>query len=64
MLSLCGTFWGSHACDLEPGHPGVCECNYGMSSPCSQYDPLSNRARYSRAFPDLGTWTEWMEVGA
>lgn len=23
----CDTFWGTHGCDLEPGHEGPCVCD-------------------------------------
>lgn len=65
-MSTCDTTWGSHACDLETGHFGVCECNYGQSGPCSQYDPFSKRVRHADLANPRGvhSWTQWMEVGA
>lgn len=29
---FCDTFWGSHGCDLAPGHPGDCVCLLIVSS--------------------------------
>lgn len=34
----CGTFWGSHGCGREKGHPGLCVCDpdpTGEGGPCS-----------------------------
>lgn len=29
---FCDTFWGSHGCDLDPGHLGDCVCLLIVSS--------------------------------
>lgn len=33
----CGTFWGSHGCDRERGHEGLCVCSpdLELGEPCS-----------------------------
>lgn len=30
----CGVFWGSHGCDLPPGHDGdhVCDCEHSVDA--------------------------------
>ena len=56
MSIPCEAWWGSHACDLEDDHLGVCQCG-PADDPCSQYERGHQMARYMT--PE--GWTEWKE---
>ena len=50
----CNFFWGSHGCDLPPGHEGNHLCGL-LDGPCSRHDGA--RVQYHLVG---GDWdTEW-----
>lgn len=60
--SDCGTYWGSHGCDLAAGHEGNHLC--GSTDPdglCSEND--GSRVRYMQFdtadSDEVGEWGEW-----
>lgn len=71
MSTTCNFCWGTHGCDLTPGHEGtVHKCGGWLERagsidcedlPCSEYDEANGRARYFDDVP--GSWSVWMENG-
>lgn len=65
IVTSCDFFWGSHGCDLPPGHGLVHECDSGdPDGPCCQYDeqaPPDRRVRF--AVSDSAGWGEWGPYG-
>jgi hypothetical protein len=54
-VKTCNWFWGSHGCDLDPGHAGHHLC--GILDPCSKHDG----ARVLFPYVD-GDWSdEWLD---
>lgn len=55
----CGTYWGSHGCDLPRGHAGEHLCGFGdpdgvCSTPTRWHDGLGGTDG-----GDLADWTPW-----
>lgn len=77
MASWCNLYWGSHGCDLPPGHEGVHQCGEpDHEGICSQFevtkeDPsdrinIEGRVRYRYVGVANGDeeWSKWLDSRA
>lgn len=64
MGPICDTYWGSHGCDLAPGHDGPHQC--GLSGDvCSQARLMpdgTTQVRHLYVDPPR-RWGHWYEYG-
>lgn len=66
MPGSCDIYWGTHGCDLDAGHYGVCQCG-SRNDPCSQFR-ITGATSEDGFVPGEkrhalieGGWSEWYE---
>lgn len=50
----CKTYWGSHGCDREPDHPGLCVCS--ISNEDGEFDCCSMILKYGDSNTAILWW--------